>query len=62
MVAKAGERAWRGGSFHCRNCDHSVYVRQGDRIPECQCGANEFDRRTDEPERQEPRHYGGGAA
>lgn len=62
MVAKAGERAWKGGTFHCKDCGHSIYVKQGDRIPECPCGANEFDPRTDEPEGQESRHYGGGAA
>ena len=60
MVAKAGERAWRAGTFHCKDCGRDVYVRQGDRIPVCACGANEYDRRSDETEGS--RHYGGGAA
>lgn len=62
MVAKAGERAWRSGTFHCKECGKSVYVKQGDRIRECPCGANEFDR-TDEPAELDSRqHYSGGAA
>lgn len=57
MVARAGERAWKSGEFHCRDCDHKIYVKQGDELPDCPCGRNVYDLRTNEPEKQEPRRY-----
>lgn len=56
MTAEPGERAWKSGTFHCDKCDHKVYVKQGDELPKCPCGGG-YGRRTDEPEKQEPRHY-----
>lgn len=49
MVAKAGEKARESGRFHCADCNHSVYVKEGDTLPPCPCGKNEYDRRSDEP-------------
>ena len=38
MAAHAGERAQKTGTFHCRDCDATVRVKKGDRIPRCPCG------------------------
>jgi Zn finger protein HypA/HybF involved in hydrogenase expression len=49
MTAHAGERARKTGTFHCRSCDYEVRVQEGEKIPPCPCGADEYDERTDEP-------------
>lgn len=49
MVAKAGERAQKTGTFHCADCDAEVRVEEGDKIPKCPCGGDAYDRRTEEP-------------
>jgi Zn finger protein HypA/HybF involved in hydrogenase expression len=49
MVAKTGERAQKTGDFHCADCGATVHVQEGDRIPPCPCGKNEFASRTGEP-------------
>jgi len=50
MTAKAGERAHETGVFHCARCGAKVFVRKGERIPQCPNGHREYDRRTGEPE------------
>lgn len=49
MVAKTGEKAQKTGDFHCSSCSETVHVKEGDTIPPCPCGKNEFDSRTGEP-------------
>lgn len=49
MVAQAGERAEKAGTFHCARCGEKVRVDEGERIPRCpNCDATAFDERTDE--------------
>jgi Ser-tRNA(Ala) deacylase AlaX len=38
MPAHPGERAQETGTFHCRDCDASVRVSKGGKIPRCPCG------------------------
>jgi hypothetical protein len=49
MAAKAGEKAQKTGDFHCAKCNEKVHVKQGDKIPKCPNGHNEFETRTNEP-------------
>jgi hypothetical protein len=65
MAARAGEQAWRTGTFICESCHEGVRVRKGARIPECPNGHRTFLWRIEEPEGEpaskgHPRH--GGAA
>lgn len=49
MVAKAGERAEKTGTFHCARCNETVRVSEGDEIPRCpNCGSTSFDERSAE--------------
>jgi hypothetical protein len=50
MPAHTGEKARETGTFHCAKCDGKVHVEKGETIPECPCGENTFDRRTNEPD------------
>ena len=49
MAAHAGEKAQKTGDFHCARCDEKVHVKQGDKIPKCPNGHNEFGSRTKGP-------------
>jgi Zn finger protein HypA/HybF involved in hydrogenase expression len=55
MSAHPGERARKTGTFHCKGCKHTVRLHQGDKIPSCPCGSNEYDERTDEPRNKSSR-------
>jgi len=48
MPAHPGERAQKTGTFHCRDCDATVRVKKGERIPRCPCGGV-YESRTHEP-------------
>lgn len=53
MTARAGERAYETGDFHCAHCDAVVHVIEGNEIPLCPNGHDEYDSRSNEP--MEPR-------
>lgn len=50
MTAHAGEKAHKTGRFHCARCDAVVEVSQGDTIPECPNGHENYESRSDEPD------------
>lgn len=49
MPARPGERARRTATFYCQSCGHPVQVHKGERMPDCPCGASEYDERAGEP-------------
>ena len=54
MAAKAGEKAWKTGTFVCQVCDETVRARKGQAIPECPNGHTTFAERIDEPPGERP--------
>lgn len=52
MPVKPGERAAETGTFHCRDCDGSVRVKKGERLPKCPCGSSAYTMRTKEPRKR----------
>jgi hypothetical protein len=43
MTLQFGERTSGDGAIHCRRCGHGITLRDGDSVPRCYCGGDEFE-------------------
>jgi len=55
MTLQFGDRTSGDGMIHCRRCGHGIVLRDGDSVPRCYCGGEEFEEPRARSTRAAPR-------
>ena len=42
MQLKSGDKAKKSGDIQCVDCEGTVFMEQGEEVPNCPCGGTEF--------------------
>jgi DNA-directed RNA polymerase subunit RPC12/RpoP len=43
MALQFGDRTSGDGTIRCRRCGHGIILRDGDSVPRCYCGGEDFE-------------------
>ena len=56
MQLKSGDKAKKSGDIQCVDCEGTVFMEQGEEVPNCPCGGTEFSEHSENKHSQHASH------